>query len=135
MAKFLGKSFLLQVGDAATPTNFVTVAGMRTTSASIGNSAIDVTDKDTMPWRTLLEGGVRSIDVSAAGIVSDSASLTTLRNAVMLGQIRYCKIISGLNDVFQGQFQIQSCDRAGDNDKEETYSIKLASSGVITYTP
>lgn len=135
MAKFLGKSFLLQVGDQLTPTNFVTVAGMRTTSASIANAAIDVTDKDVMPWRTLLEGGLRSIDITAAGIVSDATSLQTVRNAVMLGQIRYCKIISGLNDIFTGQFQIQSCDRSGAHDKEEIYTIKLQSSGVITYSP
>lgn len=135
MAKFLGKSFVLQVGDVATPTNFQTVGAMRSTSLSINNEAIDVTDKDVMPWRELLEGGIRSLDATLEGIVSDSSTLATLRSAVMTGQIRHCKIVSALGDTWTGKFQIQTCERTGPHDKEETYSIKLASSGVITYTP
>lgn len=135
MAKYLGKDFLVQVGDVASATNFVTVAAMRTTSLSINNDQIDVTEKDVMSWRALLEGGVRSMEMSAAGIMTDGASLTTMRNAVMTGQIRYFKIVSALGDSFVGLFQVASMERSGDHDKEEVYSIKLMSSGAITYTP
>ena len=135
MTKYAGKDLLVQVGDVATATNFVTVAAMRTTGLTINTEQIDVTEKDVMPWRSLFEGGVRSIDISAAGIVSDGASLTTLRSAVMSGQIRFFKIVSGLGDYWTGLFQVASMERSGDNDKEEVYTIKLLSSGVITYTP
>lgn len=135
MAKYLGKDFLLQVGDVATPTNFVTVAAMRTTSLSINNDQIDVTEKDVMPWRALLEGGVRSLELSAAGMMSNAASLTTMRSAVMTGAIRYFKVISGLGDTFVGLFQVASMERSGDHDKEEVYTVKLMSAGSVTYTP
>lgn len=135
MTKYLGKNFVIQVGDVATPTNFLTVAAMRNTSLSINSAAIDVTDKDVMPWRELMEGGVRTLDASFDGIVNDGATVTTLRNAAMTGQIRHFKIVSGLGDTWTGKFQVQSMERSGPHDKEEVYSLKLASSGVITYTP
>jgi TP901-1 family phage major tail protein len=135
MSKYLGKNFLVQVGDVATPTNFVTVAAMRATQMSLNNEAIDTTEKDVMPWRELMEGGIRSIDLTLSGPMTNGASLTTMRTAASTGQIRYFKIISGLGDQWVGQFQVQSLERNGDHDKEETYSMKLASSGAVTYTP
>jgi len=135
MAKYLGKDFLLQVGDVATATNFVTVAAMRTTSLTINNDQIDVTEKDVMPWRSLLEGGVRSMELSCAGIITNGASMTTIRSAVMTGQIRYFKIVSGNGDFFTGLFQVASMERSGDHDKEEVYTLKVMSSGAVTYTP
>ena len=135
MTKYLGKNFLVQVGDVGAAANFVTVASMRTTALSINNEQIDVTEKDVMPWRELMEGGLRSMDVSLAGPMSDGASLTTMRSAVNTGQIRYFKLLSGLGDTWIGKFQVATMERAGDNDKEETYTLKLMSSGAITYTP
>jgi TP901-1 family phage major tail protein len=135
MTKYLGKNFLVQVGDVATPTNFVTVASMRATQLSINNEQIDVTEKDVMPARELLEGGLRSFDISLSGPMSDGASLTTMRSAANTGQIRYFKVLSGLGDTWVGKFQVASMERNGDHDKEETYTLKLMSSGTITYTP
>ncbi len=132
---YLGKDFLAQVGDVASATNFLTIAAMRTTALAINNEQIDITEKDVVPWRRLREGGVRSMDITLAGIVTDAATMTTLRNAVMSGQIRYFKVISGLGDSFIGKFQVASFERSGDHDKEEVYTLKLMSSGVIVYAP
>jgi TP901-1 family phage major tail protein len=135
MAKYLGKDFILQVGDVSTATNFVTVGAMRSTSFVTATGEIDVTEKDVMPWRSLLEGGVRTREISAAGVLSNAASLVTMKAAADAGQIRYFKIVTGQGDTYVGQFQVASFERSGDYDKEEVYTLKLMNHGACTYTP
>ncbi len=135
MTKYAGKDFIVQVGDVATATNFLTIAAMRTSGLTINNEQIDVTEKDVMPWRELFEGGVRSMELSVTGIITDGATISTLRAAVMTGQIRYFKVVSALGDFWTGKYQVASMERSGDHDKEEVYTIKLMSSGLQTYTP
>jgi len=135
MTKYLGKDFVVQVGDIAAATNFATVAAMRSTTMTINNETIDVTDKGGMPWRELLEGGLRSMSISLSGPISDAATLVTMRAAAVAGQIRYFKIVSGLGYTFIGKFQVVSLELGGEHTAEETYSLSLESSGEIAYTP
>lgn len=135
MTKYLGKDFLLYVGDVATATNFLKVAAMRTTSLAINTDQIDVTEKDAMPWRELLEGGVRSREISAAGVMTNGATLATMKAAADTGQIRYFKIVAASGDTYVGQYQVASCELSGDHDKEQVYTVKLMSSGAQTFTP
>ena len=46
MAKQLGRSFLLKIGDGATPEVFSALAGINSKSLTINNSSIDVTTPD-----------------------------------------------------------------------------------------
>ena len=39
-----------------------------------------------------------------------------------------------IGDVLQGSFAVPSCERSGEYNKEETFSITLESAGTITYT-
>ena len=46
MAKQLGRSFLLKVGDGAAPEVFTALAGINSKSITINNSSVDVTTSD-----------------------------------------------------------------------------------------
>ena len=53
--------------------------------------------------------------------------------AVMANTHVVLKIESGLGDVWQGTFAVLGAERAGEYNKEKTFSITLESA-VITYT-
>ncbi|HZV11039.1 MAG TPA: phage tail tube protein, partial [Novosphingobium sp.] len=75
-----GAAFLLKITDGASPPNYQTVAGLRTTQLSIAGQAVVITTKDSNGWRDLLNnGGARSISVSAAGVFMGSAAEGRIR--------------------------------------------------------
>lgn len=115
--------------------NFITVAGMRSTSMSINNEQVDVTDKGDVPWRQLLAVGVRSMELSASGIFSNAQVLNDIMNDVTNGAIVNFEVTSGRGDQFAGDFLVASCERTGEYNGAEQYSLSLASAGAITYTP
>jgi len=114
---------------------FLTVAGMRSTSMSINNEAVDVTDKGDVPWRTLLAVGIRSMELSASGIFSNADVLNDIMTDVTNGAISNFKITSGRGDSFLGDFLVASCERSGEYNQAEQYTLSLSSSGAIAYTP
>lgn len=121
--------------QASSAGNYVTIAGMRSTSMSINNEQVDVTDKGDVPWRQLLAVGIRSMELSAAGVFSDGAVIGDIMNDVTSGAIVEFKIISGRGDYFVGLFLVASCERSGEYNQAEQYTLSLASAGAIVYTP
>lgn len=134
MAKPLGKNFLLKYESPAAPGTYLTIANMRSNSMSINNETIDVTDKDGMPWRKLIEGGIVSIDMQADGIISDAASQKVIRGWVFNGSIKNFQMVDSLGNILQGLFLCQSFEQAGEFDGEQTFSLKLASADTIVLT-
>lgn len=140
MAAQKGALFLLKVGDGATPTeSFTTVAGLRANSFTLNNDAVDVTNKDSNGFRTLLAGaGVQSMSLSANGVFLDSAAEETLRSYAAANAVNNYEIYSGGDaggDKWAGAFMITSYGRGGDYNNEENFSITLESSGAIVFTP
>lgn len=132
MAKFKGKNFLLKMGDGGGPEVFTTVGNLRTTGVALNNEIIDVTDKDGMPWRALIEGGVQSLDISFAGVFSDDAKLQLLKAAAFAGTILNYRLTSDAADTLTGAFLVQSFERTGEYNGAEMYSGKLVSAGAPT---
>ncbi len=132
---YLGVDFLVKLGDGAGSEVFTAIGGMRSTGGSINNEMIDVTNKDNMPWRTQLEGGIKSMSLSLSGVFNSDATLQTMMALAMSGALRHFQLVTGNLDVYAGTFKITKCDRAGEHNGEETYSISLESSGEVTYTP
>ena len=74
-----GNSLLLKAGAVAGSP--VTVAGLRNTSLKLNNAMVDVTNKDSAGYRTLLQGaGEQSITVTADGTADSAAAFSTLQN-------------------------------------------------------
>lgn len=133
MAKYCGKDLLIQRLKTA-PSTYETIAGMRSTSVKINNEQVDVTDKGDVPWRQLLQCGIRSMELSASGIFTSDVSLGDIMSDVTSGSIVQFKIISGRGDTFVGMFLVASCERNGEYNGAEQYSLTLASAGTVTYT-
>jgi TP901-1 family phage major tail protein len=123
------------VGVTGTLNGYVTIAGMRSTSLKINNEQVDVTDKGDIPWRQLLACGIRSMELSASGIFSNAVALTEIMADVVGGGIVDFKVISGRGDMFVGAYLVASCERNGEYNGAEQYSLTLASAGAIAYTP
>ena len=131
---FAGKDFLIQLQTSDGPPEvFTTIGGMRSTSMSLNNEDVDVTDKDDMPWRQLEDFGVRSMEMSGSGIFKESATLDSLVESVVNGPcIKRFRLISGSGRKFTGDFKI-NLELSGEYNGAEQYSVTLASAGVIDY--
>ena len=109
MAAQKGSAMLMKVGNGGSPETFTTIAGLRSTSLTINNESVDVTNKDSSGKRTMLAAaGVQSISVSGSGVFTDAASETTVKtNALADTQDNYQFLVPDFG-TFTGAFQITS---------------------------
>ena len=133
MPKLAGRKVNLFSGSGV---GAVVVAGGREHGIAINSEAIDVTDKDSNGWRTLLsDPATRSVDISFGGLM-DSATFIALSlgvstTALLAGyEIR----IEGVG-VIAGTFHLSSVELGTPHDDAVELSMTLASSGPITFTP
>ena len=134
--KFCGKDLLIQLEDVI-PSTFTTIGGFRSNGVTINNEQVDVTDKGTMPWRQLIECGIRTMSLAGSGVFTDDEVMKRMvAHSVTDGEtIQNFKIISGAGDTFEGLFQIASLERTGEHNGAEEFSLTLESAGIIAYTP
>ncbi len=133
MAAQKGAALLLKINT--TGSTYVTVGGLRSTSITLNDEAVDVTNKDSSGARTLLaDGGVFSLSVSGSGVFTDAASEETLRAAMNATTFKNFQVVIPDFGTYQGAFMVASLEYAGEFNGEVTYSVTLESSGAITYT-
>ena len=134
MAAQKGSALLMKIGNAGSPETFTTIGGMRSTSMTLNDEMVDVTNKDSARARTLLaQAGITSMTVSGSGVFTDSASETTLRSkydASTLGNYQFLIPDFG---TYTGAFQLTSLEYAGEYNGEVTYSFTFESSGALTF--
>jgi TP901-1 family phage major tail protein len=127
-----GSTFLLKISDGATPPNYQTVAGLRTTQMSINGDSVVVTHKGSGGWRELLSGaGTRSVSVSAAGIFLGSSAESAVRAHALAGTLEDYELSFEGGEKLRGRFLVQRLDYAGDFNGERTYTLQLESSGPV----
>jgi TP901-1 family phage major tail protein len=127
-----GSAFLLKISDGATPPNYQTIAGLRTTQMSINGESVVVTHKGSGGWRELLSGaGTRSVSVSAAGIFLGSSAESTVRAHALAGTLDDYELSFEGGERLRGRFLVQRLDYAGDFNGERTYMLQLESSGPV----
>ena len=79
MAAQKGLDMLIKLDISGTQT---TIGGLRSSSISLSDESLDVTNKDSQGTRTLLAGGgVNSLSISGSGVFTDSAAEVALRTA------------------------------------------------------
>jgi len=129
-----GSAFTLAVGDGATSEVFTVVGGARTTSLTINNEMVDVTDKDSSGKRELLaQAGIQSLSISAAGVFKDAASETTVRVNAQNDSIDNYQITFDNGDTYTGAFQITSLEYTGEHNGARQYSMTLESAAAIVF--
>lgn len=127
-----GSAFLLKIGDGATPPNFTTVAGLRTTQLSIKGETVVISTKDSGGWRDLLSGaGSRSVSVAAAGVFMGSAAEAQIMANALSGVLASYQLSFQSGGTMTGQFLISKLDYAGDFHNERSYTLALDSSGPV----
>ena len=136
MAVKKGREMLVYTGAFGSATLIATV---QTTSFSLNNEAVDITNKDSSGWRTLLDGaGTKSATISFTGVFDDVASAETVRGYAFANSINTFTLVFNSDgttgDTVEGSFQVTGYERAGDHNNEENYSVTIESSGALTYT-
>lgn len=133
MAAQKGASLLLKVGSGS-PESFTTIGGLRSTSITLNDEAVDVTNKDSSGVRELLaDGGIHSISISGSGVFTDAASETTLRGLMNASTFSNFQVIIPDFGTYTGAFMVASLEYAGEYNGEVTYSVTLESSGSIAF--
>lgn len=134
MAAQKGSAMLMKVGNGGSPESFATIAGLRSTSLTVNNESVDVTNKDSSNNRTLLAtAGVQSISVSGSGVFTDGSSEATIKTNALADTIDNYQFLVPDFGTFTGAFQITSLEYAGEFNGEVTYSMSFESGGAITF--
>jgi len=139
MAAQKGSALLLKIGAdataAASADSYTTVGGLRSTSISHNDEAVDVTTKDSANVRELLaNGGIQTVSISGSGVFTDAASETTLKNAFGAANFSNFQVIIPDFGTYEGKFMLASLEYAGEYNGEVTYTATLESTGSITFT-
>tara|TARA_Y100001937_G_C7032438_1_gene290729 strand:+ start:100 stop:513 length:414 start_codon:yes stop_codon:yes gene_type:complete len=134
MAAQKGSALLMKIGNGGSPEAFTTIGGMRSTSLTMNDEMVDVTNKDSSRARTLLaQGGVNSITVSGSGVFTDSASEATLKAKFDVSALTNYQFLVPDFGTFTGNFQLTTLEYGGEYNGEVTYSFTFESSGAITF--
>ena len=132
MAAQRGKALLLKIDISGTMT---TIVGMRSTSMTLNDEAVDITNKDSGSFRELLPaGGIQSMTITASGVFTDSTAETTLRSVYGTSTFSSYNVIVPDLGTYAGTFMVASLEYSGEYNGEATYSVTLESSGSITFT-
>ena len=145
MAAQQGLDMLLKIDISGTLT---TVGGLRSTSITMSDESVDITNKDSLGTRTLLAGGgMNSISISGSGVFTDEASEAAVRTAFELQKnvaangstaqtpaFETFQFIIPALGAYAGLFQITSLEYAGEYNGEVTYSMSFESAGHIAFT-
>jgi TP901-1 family phage major tail protein len=134
MAAQKGSALLMKIGNGGSPETFTTIGGMRSTSISMNDEVVDITNKDSGRARAILaQAGVNSMTVSGSGVFTDSASEATLEgkfDSSTLGNYQFLVPDFG---TYTGEFMVASLEYAGEHNGEVTYSVTLENSGAFTF--
>ena len=134
MAAQKGRALLMKLGNSGSPETFTTIGGMRSTSISINDETVDITNKDSGTARTLLaNGGILSMSVCGSGVFTDSASEATLQGDMNQATLTNYQFLIPDFGTYTGAFQLTSLEYAGEYNGEVTYSFTFESSGAITF--
>lgn len=133
MAAQKGSAMLMKVGSGS-PVSYTTIGGLRSTTMTMNDEAVDVTNKDSSAVKTLLaNAGTQSYSFSGSGVFTDSASEDTLKAAYGAATFVNFQLIIPAFGTFTGPFMVSSLEYAGEYNGEVTYSVSLESAGTITY--
>ena len=127
MAATAGRKLRIKKGGTA-------VAGAVTDNLTINNEPIDITDKDSAGWRTMLaDVGVRSIEASVEGVLINSTLIAIAVGTAASLLAAYTLEIDGIGD-FSGNFYLQSFEITGEQEDAIRFTASIVSSGTITFT-
>lgn len=111
------------------------IAGMRSKSIKLDSEYVDVTNADSVSqWREgLANAGVKSMEMTGAGVFLDDTPQATMISVALLNTIRNWRITHPNLGTFQGPFYVSAFEFSGDYNGAVQFSITLMSSGEVTF--
>ena len=134
MTAHLGRTLALQL-DTTGAGAYQTIASIRTKSLKIANEAVDVTDSDSPnQWRELLaNAGVKSMEISFAGLFDDGVYINQVNTLMLAGTIRNWKITHPAFGTYTGLMQISGFEMAGEYNGALEFTATLESAGEVIF--
>lgn len=133
MTNYKGKDFLLKLGTWAGGN---AIADCRTHTLKIGNEQVEITNKSSNSFRTLLEGaGTKSLGITFGGVVSNDTYFETFQGYAFANSIN-AMALGGIadSDVIEGSFAVSDFEITGEYNGEQTFTATLMSSGSYSLT-
>jgi len=129
-----GRDMLVKIKDSAG--SFITLAGLRTKAFRLNAQAVDITNSDSADgWKELLpNAGVKSAEISGAGIFRDTASDALARTAFFDQSVEDYQFIIPDFGVIEGPFLLTSLSYAGSYRGEASYELTLMSAGAPSFS-
>ena len=132
MAAQKGSAGLIKIDISGTAT---TVGGLRSSTITLNEEMVDITNKDSANVRTLLPAaGVQSLTISGSGVFTDSTAETTMRSNFGGASLQDMDFVIPDLGTYAGNFLCTSLEYAGEYNGEATYSMTYESGGTITFT-
>ena len=120
------------------------IAEVTTLGLTINATQVDVTSKDSSKWATSLSGGgLKNIEVSVGGFVSDDTQFEALQTAAINRTndtyVYEQPLLDSGNTTpgyYEGSFQLSAFayEAAGTGDNAYAFTATLTSTGAVTYT-
>jgi len=128
---YKGRDMALKI-SANGGSTFTTVAGVRSTGATINNEPVDVTNMGSGGFREYLaDGGVQSVSMNVDGVVVDDTAFNTmLTQAEDRTKVYYQFAFSNAGSV-TAKFVITSIQLTGTFNEAQTFSAQVESSGPL----
>jgi TP901-1 family phage major tail protein len=135
MAGQRGRDVLISMGDGDEPEAFVAVAGIRARTISLTAGLVEATTAQSPNgWREVIAGaGVKRAEVAGSGMFKDAMSDAMMRAAYFAGDASSFELVIPGFGTLRGPFAITELTYGGDHEGEATFSIRLASAGVVTF--
>lgn len=131
---FPGRDAALYVSQGGSPETFAKLAGARTTSMTLNNEPVDVTNMDSNGFRELLpDGGVQAMDATISGVVKNHAIYREVQLQAQNRTIVKFQFRSANGDIWEADMAIANLQRSGEYNGAETFQIQLQSSGDISF--
>lgn len=134
MAAQNGRNMLVKIKNSEG--EFVTLAGLRTKTFRLNARTVDITDSDSaMGWKELLPGaGVKSAEISGAGIFRDTASDALARTTFFEQSAQDYQFIIPDFGVIEGKFLLTTLSYSGTYQGEANYELTLMSAGAPSFS-
>ena len=135
MAGQRGRDVLISIGDGDDPEAFFDVAGIRARTISLTAGLVEATTAQSPDgWREVIAGaGVKRAEVAGSGVFKDAMSDALMRAAYFAGDVSNFELVIPGFGTLRGPFAITELTYGGEHDGEATFSIRLASAGLVTF--
>jgi len=129
-----GRNMLVKIKNEAG--DYVTMAGLRSKAFRLNAQTVDITNTDSAQgWKELLPGaGVKSAEISGAGVFRDTESDALARTAFFEQSVETYRFILPDFGIIEGPFLLTSLSYAGTYQGEATYELTLMSAGAPSFS-